>query len=352
MKINFMCHELSGNGGIETVMVKVLNCLSQDNDITLTLTNIPNQKDWLNHLNNNIRVCIPKTTSKLEKLLFFSQQFIFSKDDICIVLGANLLKLGAKIKKLVKKEYLLVSWIHFSLFDQDMFDPKNVLYAEKHLAISTKIKQQLLHLGVEEKDISLVYNPVEHVKIPKYELRRDEIRLLYIGRILFNGQKNLKELILAISKVKSSKKIVVDMYGTGDDLEKCQIYAEKLGVAENFVWHGWVKNPWDDLKIQPSALILTSKYEGLPMVVLEAETRGIPCITSRFEGYDDIIIENQNGFSYELGNVNGLADIIEKLNNINISKEDCVESISSFFDENYLGNLREEIIDLYKCRLI
>lgn len=46
MRLNFMCHYLSGNGGVETVLTDVLNYLSKDNDVTLTLTNEPENENW------------------------------------------------------------------------------------------------------------------------------------------------------------------------------------------------------------------------------------------------------------------------------------------------------------------
>lgn len=350
MKINFVCHELSGKGGIETVMVKVLNYLCQDNDVTLTLTNIPEQKKWLEELNPAIKIKVYTNSSKIEKILFFIKQFMFSDDDMCVVLGANLLKLASKIKGAFRKKYVLVSWIHFSLFEQEMFNPRNILYAEKHLAISSKIKSQLLSLGVNEEDISLIYNPVEKVNLKTYIEDNNNFRLLYIGRIMFDGQKNLKDLILGISKVCSEKKIVVDMYGTGKDLDKCQKYTEKLGVKDNFIWHGWKENPWEDIYFKPEALILTSKYEGLPMVMLEAETRGIPCITSKFEGYSDVIEDGKNGYSYEVGNIDQLVFNIEQISKNNIERKDCVNSVLPFFDENYLNNLKIVLSDFFRER--
>lgn len=344
MKINFICHELSGNGGIETVMVKALNRLCKKNLITLSLTNYPIEKTWLEDLDRNIIVRYPKKTDKISKLIFFTEQFM-SRDDVYVVLGANLLKLGFYIRKLMHKDYALVSWIHFSLFEQDMFNPKNILYADRHWAISNKIRNQLLSLGVSDEKISLIYNPVEKASMLSVN-KSNELRLLYVGQIIFDGQKNLRELILAVSKI--TKPIIIDIYGTGKDLEKCQEYAKSLKVEDRFIWHGWVREPWKELSYFPDALVLTSKYEGLPMVVLEAEARGIPCIVSRFDGYDDIIIENVNGYSYELGDIDYLVKIVENLRGNNIQSEICIKSISDFLDETYLDNLEKEVASLAK----
>ena len=45
-KLNFLCSELSGTGGTETVLIKVLNHLVNNYEITLILSNIPEVKEW------------------------------------------------------------------------------------------------------------------------------------------------------------------------------------------------------------------------------------------------------------------------------------------------------------------
>ena len=45
-KLNFLCSELSGTGGTETVLIKVLNHLVNKYEITLTLSNMPEEKEF------------------------------------------------------------------------------------------------------------------------------------------------------------------------------------------------------------------------------------------------------------------------------------------------------------------
>ena len=107
MKLNFMCHYLSGNGGVETVLTDVLNYLSKDNDVTLTLTNEPENENWLRSLSNKIIIKKPMIENKVGKVAFFSREFISSsQDEIMIILGANLIKLGYKIRKIFNKKNL------------------------------------------------------------------------------------------------------------------------------------------------------------------------------------------------------------------------------------------------------
>ena len=107
-----------------------------------------------------------------------------------------------------------------------MFDARaTVPLADGHLAISSTIKAQLLSYGVPNEKISLIFNPIDPVttSIPISDSHLP--KFFYAGRIIFEGQKNLKEMIYALSKTDNA---TLDIFGTGDDITRCQEYARKL----------------------------------------------------------------------------------------------------------------------------
>lgn len=338
MKLNIVCPKLQGTGGTETVLVDVINRLTTEYEVNLLLSNYPKESAWLKKLPNNMSVSYPRNSTKYCRLFFFLRNFLFaSNEEVFIVLGANLLRFASKIRSFTHKKYRIISWIHFSLVNQDMFNPKNLLYADEHLAISGQIKKQLLDLGVSSDKIHLVYNPIKKGEIIKEIYFDNSTHIIYIGRILFDGQKNLKELFDAVAKVKTS--IYIDIYGVGEDEEKCQMYVKSLGIENIVKWHGWKKNVWNEIKVRPHALVLTSKFEGLPMVMLEAMAHGIPCITTRFEGYEDILNEGVNGFSYESGDVDTLVEIFNELKHVIFNPHEIQDSISQCYADKYYHNL-------------
>jgi len=61
--------------------------------------------------------------------------------------------------------------------------------------------------------------------------------------------------------------------GTGPDEEKLKKLAGKLGIADRISWLGFRKDPYSDFR-EITALMLTSRYKGFPMVLVETIQRG------------------------------------------------------------------------------
>lgn len=348
MNLKFVCGPLSGNGGTETVLVKVLNHLCINNQIDLYLTTIPSNKRWLEKLDKEINIHEVTSSNKLAKLEYLFRIFTSAQQDDCfVILGANIIKFAARIRKIFHKRWKIVSWIHYSLINQDMFDPHNIIYADRHWAISTPIKDQLIGLGIDERKISLLFNPIERFTGTLNDsTSNSQLRLLYVGKIMLDDQKNLRELFNGIKKYPSNN-IYLDLFGADFSDGKVKEYVKKLGISQQCLFHEWTPNPWqvalDD--IHPKALVLTSKYEGLPMVMLEGMARGIPSLVADFSGYEDIV-NNQNGLVYKSGNINDLVNKMQELNGKIFDSRMVAKSIDKFYDYKYFERLDKALESL------
>lgn len=349
MKLTFVCNVISGQGGTETVLVKVLNMLSQNhnNKIKLVLSNKTPHTEWLSKINNKVKIEYPLSGSKLYRLIYFFRKFLhFTNNELVIVLSPNLIKYFCKLRKFIPKKCKIVSWFHFSIQGQDIYSPDNLGFADFHLAISTDIKKQLIGLGVDPQKVFLIFNPVDHrseLKLPKDQ---NHYHFLYVGRIQFNGQKNLQELLNAFALLDDES--VLDMYGSGKDEIQCKKLCDHLQISDRVVWHGWVDNVWTNLQYMPTAIVLSSKFEGLPMVFLEAMSRGIPCVSANFYGFDDLIKPGVNGEYYHAHDIHELANKLKQVEDNHYSKANIQNSIINFYNNEYLKNLTKALEDIYQ----
>ncbi len=106
----------------------------------------------------------------------------------------------------------------------------------------------------------------------------DELVIGHVGR--FNPQKNhpfLLEIFSALLKKEPSA--VLLLVGGGDDMPKIQARAKALGVAEHVRFLG-VRSDVADLMQAMDVFVFPSLYEGLGIVLIEAQASGLPCIVS------------------------------------------------------------------------
>ena len=79
----------------------------------------------------------------------------------------------------------------------------------------------------------------------------------------------------------------LDIIGDGPDRTYLENLAVELNIDKNINWLGWVDKPWEKVELA-TALILSSDYEGCPMVLIQSLGRGIPVIATDCSGVTDL----------------------------------------------------------------
>lgn len=244
-------------------------------------------------------------------------------------------------KIILPKSVPVIAWYHYSLAQKPI--KKVFLYsADFYLAISSGIKRQLENAGISSNKIFTIYNPVvSEGNIVKRPV--NEVRFVYLGRLKLDGQKNLRELIDALNNVKGNWKL--DLYGDQSDAQELKEYVSAKKIEQHIIWHGFINNPWENME-SATALLLTSKYEGLPMVLCEAISHGVYCISANTETGPDDIINDCNGELYQLGNTTELCSILQEVVNGSElpSQKGIVLSAEKFNAHNYLRRF-DQVID-------
>lgn len=100
----------------------------------------------------------------------------------------------------------------------------------------------------------------------------------HIGR--FSPQKNQMRLLHIFSALlRIQPNSVLLLCGEGEDLEECRQEAERLKISGRVLFPGKVEQPQDYYQAM-DVFVLPSLFEGLPLVGVEAQASGLPCVFS------------------------------------------------------------------------
>lgn len=147
-------------------------------------------------------------------------------------------------------------------------------------------------------------------------------RIISIGVI--NENKNQIELLKAYKKLRRND---IPLIFIGDwqkeTKEECDAYIEKYELTNVQFW-GYNDQPWK--KVTNSDIcVCTSKSESFSLVFVEFILRGVPTIVSNNDGYKSAKEYFHSGTTYQLGNIDSLADkMADFLENFDINKNNAV----------------------------
>lgn len=120
---------------------------------------------------------------------------------------------------------------------------------------------------------------------------------IYLGRLCYpkNPQRFVEVIKLAVEKKPDLSAAIV---GTGEFEVEVKELCKKYHLENNIDFIGFKKNPYKILG-SSKVLVMTSDWEGTPMVSLEAMALGIPIISTPTDGMKDIVECGENGFLSE-----------------------------------------------------
>ena len=126
-------------------------------------------------------------------------------------------------------------------------------------------------------------------------------KILFVGR--FQSQKNLFYLLDRFEEFCRAdfQAFILHLVGDGPQKTDLRNHAEKLGIQDKIVWHGWVdKEKLRMLYQSVDCFVNPSLYEGMPNTVLEAMACELPVVASDVPGNNDLVRHRETGFLFDL----------------------------------------------------
>ncbi len=231
--------------------------------------------------------------------------------DVCSAM--SLFSIPACIKTNVK----VITWEHFNAnVEWNPITPKiarklATLFS-KEIVVLTDRDKQLFEEKYNAKNVRTIPNPVTINCRKKTNLNNKNI--LSVGR--FTNQKGFDLLIKAWSLTKiRNNGWILNIYGKGEQLNILMKLIDEDNLADTVVLHEPVKDIVP-IYINSSIYVMSSRFEGLPLVLIEATSMGLPVISFDCEtGPREIIKNDINGVLVRPGDVKQLAFEIDNLVN-------------------------------------
>ncbi|GGA38135.1 glycosyltransferase [Okeania sp. KiyG1] len=187
--------------------------------------------------------------------------------------------------------------------------------ADGILANSNGVAQDLANItGISPKRIKVIYNPTitpgifeksqQTLDHPWFQLGQPPV-VLGVGRL--DPQKNFSTLIKAFAKVRQTKPCRLMILGRGRETVQLQALIKELDLENDVALPGFTNNPYPYLK-KAAVFVLSSLWEGLPNVLIEALALGTPVISTNCPcGPEEILDGGRYGSLVPVGDDEAIA---------------------------------------------
>ena len=214
--------------------------------------------------------------------------------------------------------------VHFSRFKRLQYGRTGFWALADRYRSSKDLKCILRYdtfVSLTEEDLEYWGHPANGVVIPNFISRFPDVTsnleskvVLAVGR--FEYQKGFDRLIsaweLVCAELSANHGWELHIVGDGTQKETLLKQVDNLGLADTVVIQDSTID-MDSVYRNGSIYALSSRYEGLPMVLLEAQSYGIPIVAFECKCGPKDIVSNETGILVTDGDIKGLAEALVRL---------------------------------------
>ena len=219
----------------------------------------------------------------------FMLNLFFTKKKVIVCEHNNYYAVSSKFKRFVRLSLYLRASFTFVLTERD--------------------REEYIKRGFSKDKLIVMPNPLGIPQPEEYIKRSPTKKLLAVGRL--TKQKSFERLLNIFSFLDTGYKLTI--VGDGEEKNKLLELSNQLGISERVYFAGNQKDI-ASFYLSHDALLMTSIYEGLPMVIGEADAYSLPVIAYNCPtGPKEMIKDSFNGYLVENGDQYGF---IEKVNQL------------------------------------
>ena len=319
-KVLIVVDSLRG-GGAERVVSRIANALSVDNEViiytyytpdmyplaeNIKVSYIKNPPPFFRYSGRGARLLAPFNNINWYLQLAKMLEDIKQKEKPDVTLSMlkvssiiNALSKGPGLKVLSERNNPSKKGLGYRLWSNLCFKRAD------RVVFQTETIRNKYSSSIREKGV-VVPNPV----LVDCRATGGSKRIVTLGRM--HPQKNHTMLVKAFALFsKNHPEHTLHIYGK-DNGEDITPLIESLSLTDKVFVEGF-KNPVHPLIVDAEQFVLSSDYEGTPNALLEALMMGFPCVTTAFEGTDELLGENPPCLVTPVGDEVALAGAMARL---------------------------------------
>ena len=160
-------------------------------------------------------------------------------------------------------------------------------------------------------------NGINIPDLKKQQFRDSKLKFVYVGRLdaYHKGLDIMVEGVASVAEILRAEDVMIDIYGP-DILgrrEHLNGLIQEHGVGDIIKLHDSIfKDEKECVLLDADAFIQTSRFEGMPMGILEALSYGIPCLVTEGTTLADFVRKNNVGWACDTS-TEGIAEAIKNV---------------------------------------
>jgi len=227
--------------------------------------------------------------------------------------------------------------------------------ADRIIAVSVGVGNDLVDLvGINRSNLSIIYNPVISQQLIESSYEEtdnpwllDSKHPVILGAGRFTQAKGFDVLVNAFALLRKSRSARLILIGDGPERENLKSLIVKHGLEMDVSMPGFISNPYVYFR-QSSIFVLSSIWEGLPTVLIEALACGTRIISTDCPSGPNEILENGKwGVLVPVGDIASLAEQMSTLLDQPKPKP-CTSSWRKFTVDNSTKAYEELVRDVLK----
>ncbi len=201
---------------------------------------------------------------------------------------------------------------------------------------------------ISSQKAQTIYNGIKLAQIKKSINCAKWNEKIVIGSIArFEDQKNMIKVVESAIKICQKSDIFQFIFiGDGEHLNECKNMIKVKNLTERIILPGWKNNVYDWL-LKFDVFLLYSKWEGLPISILEAMSIGLPIIASNIKGNNELV-DDENGGLIDINEpqklVNTILELPQNCEKWQIKGKNSLQKVK---DKFLMDNFRKEYVRIY-----